>query len=330
MQDNSIRDSVPLVSVIVPVYHVEKYLKQCIDSILTQTYQNLEILLIDDGSPDRCGEICDCYESADGRVKVIHKENGGLSAARNYGLDICTGDYIAFIDSDDFVSECYIEVMIKAMTEHDCQMAALAASTPFYDYEKVILDASTSDGTVRVYSGLEALFLLFYQNIATGAPFKICQKEIFENIRFPEGYLYEDVATTYKEFLYSDRVAVIHGNFYAYRKRNDSITHRKFNDRKLIVVNIRDQLLSDRAIEKNGLTDAATARTFQMIFHVFLQVPYGDKKNMKYLWQYIRRDRRVILRDRNPLMKRKHILGAFVSYFGMNVTHVIGNKFLHH
>ena len=98
-----------LVSIIVPIYKVEKYLKQCLDSILNQTYENIEIILVDDGSPDNCGKICDEYASNDKRIRVIHKENGGLSSARNAGLDVATGEYISFIDSDDYVSENFIK-----------------------------------------------------------------------------------------------------------------------------------------------------------------------------------------------------------------------------
>lgn len=330
MGDNGISYSFPLVSIIIPVYNVEKYLKKCIDSVLTQTYLNLEVLLINDGSLDNCGEICDYYKSIDKRVKVIHKKNGGLSDARNCGLEICTGDYIAFIDSDDFISEYYIETMIKAIMENDCQMAALAASTPFYDGQEVLSDVLTSNYDLEIYSGTDALRLMLYQNIATGAPFKICKKDIFNTIRFPKGYLYEDVATTYKEFFYADKVAVVRGDFYAYRKRNDSITHQKFNHRKMIVVNIREQLLMDKDIERNGLINAATARTFQMIFNVFLQTPTNDRKSMKSLWKCIRKDRKVILHDKSRLMKKKNILGALVSYLGMNITHTMGNKILRH
>ena len=105
----------PLISIIVPVYKVEKYLKRCVDSILTQTYQNMEVILVDDGSPDNCGAICDRYKETDNRVVVIHKKNGGLSDARNAGLDIATGEYIMFIDSDDFVE---IDMMESMMVTH--------------------------------------------------------------------------------------------------------------------------------------------------------------------------------------------------------------------
>ena len=108
-----------LISIIVPIYNVEKYIKKCIDSIINQTYTNLEIILVDDGSPDNCGKICDKYKEKDDRIKVIHKKNGGLSDARNAGIDIATGEYITFIDSDDYVAENYIEVLYNLCKEQN-------------------------------------------------------------------------------------------------------------------------------------------------------------------------------------------------------------------
>ena len=114
---------VPLISVVVPVYKVEPYVRQCIDSILAQTYSNLDIILVDDGSPDKCPEICDDYAKQDGRIRVIHKPNGGLSSARNAGIDIARGEYIAFIDSDDYVSETYIEQLWYTLSESGADMS---------------------------------------------------------------------------------------------------------------------------------------------------------------------------------------------------------------
>ena len=112
----------PLVSVIVPIYKVEPYLRRCLDSIVKQTYTNLEIILVDDGSPDGCPQICDEYAARDKRIVVIHKDNGGLSDARNAGLDICKGEYISFIDSDDWVANIYIEAMLKATITNNAEI----------------------------------------------------------------------------------------------------------------------------------------------------------------------------------------------------------------
>ena len=113
----------PLISVIVPCYNVEEYLPRCVESVLNQTYRNLEILLVDDGSPDRCGEICDEYAAVDSRVKVIHKENGGLSDARNVALNVMKGEYVTFVDSDDYVAADYVEYLYKLMEEYGVKLS---------------------------------------------------------------------------------------------------------------------------------------------------------------------------------------------------------------
>jgi glycosyltransferase involved in cell wall biosynthesis len=320
----------PLVSIIVPIYNVEIYLAECIDSILRQTYEKLEIILVDDGSPDHSGMICDNYAKKDARIVVIHKENGGLSDARNAGIDKSKGDILAFIDSDDYISPVFIETMVAPIISGKCDLTALKSSTSFYDGENAELATSMSACEVRIYSGKEVLERMLYQNIATGAPFKVCKREIFSDIRFPKGYLYEDVATTYKEFFVTKNAAIIDGSLYAYRERSNSITHQKFNKNKMIVLKIHEQLINDPNLVESDLISAATARVYQMVFNVFLQVPVSEKKLMKELWKVIKHDRTIILKDKSPLMKKKNCYGAIISYAGMNLTHFIGNLLSHH
>ena len=125
----------PLVSVIIPVYNVEKYLERCVDSVLAQTYTNLEIILIDDGSTDTSGKICDEYAQKDARIRVLHKKNTGIADTRNIGLDISKGEYIAFVDSDDFVASIFIEVAMDAMLNEQCDLVALTDGIAFWDGE---------------------------------------------------------------------------------------------------------------------------------------------------------------------------------------------------
>lgn len=130
-----------LISIIVPVYNVEKYLKECIDSVISQTYKNLEIILVDDGSTDKSGEICDEYSKKDSRIKVIHKENGGLSDARNVALDIAKGEYIGFVDSDDYVEKDMFETLYKLAEEHNTEISSIS----FYKtLENEIIDVRNS------------------------------------------------------------------------------------------------------------------------------------------------------------------------------------------
>ena len=178
-----------LISVIVPIYKVEKYLHKCIDSILAQTYTNLEIILVDDGSPDNCGKICDEYAAKDSRIKVIHQPNGGLSAARNAGLDIATGDYIGFVDSDDYIAPDMYEKLYNALVKNDADMAIC-------DYQRFgnELPYDEMSLTTEVITGLQAMEK---QNTVINCSFvvawsKLYKSFIFSNVRFPVGKINED------------------------------------------------------------------------------------------------------------------------------------------
>ncbi len=317
-----------LVSVIIPIYNVEKYLKACIDSILNQTYKNLEIILVDDGSPDNCGKICDEYSEKDSRVKVIHKENGGLSDARNFGIEASTGGIISFIDSDDYISPYFYEIMLLVMEKTNCDVVALKGGIDFWDGDvEPALALTNSDFKYKAYNSNDVLKLMFYQRIATGAPFKIYKRYIWANIRFPYGYLYEDVATTYKTFILSNQVCVVDSKLYAYRKRQDSIIRRKFNEKKLICLKISEQLLDDVNKYDDGLMAAAKSRTFAMIFSVFLQVPKEDKKTQQKLWNELKKMRNTVVFDKNNFIRKKNKYGAIAMLFGMNFTYWLGRKF---
>ena len=212
----------PLISVIVPVYKVEMYLKRCIDSIVTQTYSNIELILIDDGSPDNCPQICESYKEKDSRIVVIHKKNEGLSAARNKGLDIAHGDYITFIDSDDWVSTEYLSKLYSSIKETNADIA-IVNHKQVTDFP---VKLSEKNRTIRLFSRQEALFeLIARQNqpfvISCG---KLYRKELFNAIRFPTGKCHEDEFTAHllinkvSRIVYSDRT------LYFYYQRPDSIT----------------------------------------------------------------------------------------------------------
>ena len=175
----------PLISVIVPCYNVEEYLPKCIESILNQTYRNLEILLVDDGSPDNCGRICDEYAAKDSRIRIIHKKNGGLSDARNAALDVMTGEYVTFIDSDDYVSDDYVEYLYKIIKESGVKLSVSS-------YQTFVDDSSAEICTnnplfVKIVHTNDALTGMFYQQIFdTSAWAKMYHRSLFsDGIRYP-------------------------------------------------------------------------------------------------------------------------------------------------
>lgn len=212
-----------LISVIVPVYNVEKYLRKCVDSILAQTYTNLEIILVDDGSPDNCGKICDEYAAKDSRIKVIHQENGGLSAARNAGLDVATGDYIGFVDSDDYIAPDMYEKLYQAIEIYNSDIALCG-------FKKFELESRTEVYEKKLLYRDEFLKELLLENIKSYAWNKLYKKSLFDNVRFPEGELFEDLKIMH---LIGEKVSAVSFTnkiLYYYRIRQGSIT---FNNRGL-------------------------------------------------------------------------------------------------
>lgn len=317
-----------MISVIVPVYNVEKYLRECLDSIIGQTYRNIEIILIDDGSTDNSGIICDEYALYDKRIKVIHKENGGLSDARNCGLSVASGDIVSFIDSDDYVSPYFLEILYEAMEKGNCDIAALKDCCAFWDG-----DDCGALSKVKHVIGLEyctpskAIEHMFYMHVITGAQFKLYKRYILGEIKFPVGYYYEDVATTYKAFLYSKKAVIVDADIYAYRKRKNSICREEFSEKKLSALKIFDDILSDERIKELGLLQAAKARVYPMLFSVFLQIPKKNIQLRRIVWEKLKEVRFSVLFDSSGMMRKKNRIASFISLFGMEITYFIGREY---
>ena len=186
-----------LISVIVPIYNKELYLEECLESIINQTLKSIEIILVDDGSPDNCPQLCDAYAEKHDQIRVIHQENKGLSGARNTGIDHAKGEYIAFVDSDDLWSIHFLESLYRALKEHDADISQCRWE---YMHGDELKEAYDPDAKCTCFTGREMLANLFIQ---TGAYYvvawnKLYKKELFENIRYPEGRIHEDEATTHK------------------------------------------------------------------------------------------------------------------------------------
>lgn len=224
-------DRETLISVIVPVYGVEAYLPRCVDSILAQTHTCLEVILVDDGSPDRCGAICDDYAAKDRRVTVIHKENGGLSSARNAGLDAARGEYIAFVDSDDWIEPEMYGHMLSLMKRHDAKLAAAGR----YDVSEKTGERRVGlcPGKEEVLSGEELVGRIFlWDGCDSSACDKLYHRSVLEQFRYPEGKVCEDVPVTYRIVLAAGRAVLCDRPFYNYYHRSGSIsTDRRITDR---------------------------------------------------------------------------------------------------
>ena len=209
------------VSVIVPVYNVEKFLSKCVDSLIMQTYDNLEIILVDDGSTDKCPQICDDYKRKDSRITVIHKKNGGLSDARNYGLKKSSGDYIMFIDSDDWIDSDTISILVDNFKDNNIDIICYGMTIEYSDGRTYTKKISKEE----VLSNESAIIALnTFKNMNVSACNKIFRKTIFSNIEFPYGKYCEDYYVMYKLFYKSKKIKVLPINKYHYYQRVGSIS----------------------------------------------------------------------------------------------------------
>lgn len=211
-----------LISIIIPVYKVEKYLEKCIQSVINQTYENLQIILVDDGSPDNCGKICDEYAKKDHRIEVIHKSNGGLSDARNKGLEIAKGEYIGFVDSDDYIEADMYEVLYNLLKQYNADVSICN----FYTVSQGKISIKNADNGINDYNRIEILKeILLDRNIQSYAWNKLYKKELFDEIKYPIGKKYEDIGTTFYLLEKCNKIVVTGKSEYYYINRQDSIVN---------------------------------------------------------------------------------------------------------
>ena len=243
------------VSIIVPIYNVEKYLRECVDSILAQTHKDIEVILVDDGSPDNCGKICDDYSKKDSRIKVVHKPNGGLSSARNAGLDVATGDYIMFIDSDDFIDSNMVEFLLGTKRKTSADIVCCGMSR-YRDGALYIIPETTSKNDIEVYDKITALKKLVLTDVDCSSCNKLYAKELINEIRFKVGRNNEDKPFLFELYQKCNAVAYTNKVFYYYRVTEGSITNtmneksfdvlKNINDLKIEIenkcLNLRDEI----------------------------------------------------------------------------------------
>lgn len=226
------------ISVIIPIYNVEQYIHECMNSVMNQTYTNLEIILVDDGSTDNCPAICDEYAMKDSRIKVIHKENGGLSDARNAGLEIATGKYIGYVDSDDYIALDMYECLYKACEENDAEIAVCR----FHTFTDQVQLSENVVNRNKVYSNQEILSAYIDETveelITPSAWSKLYRKDCIQGLEFPKGKLCEDIVYTTKAFYNAAKVIYVGRELYFYRNRPGSI----MTDKSVIKRRIREEI----------------------------------------------------------------------------------------
>lgn len=285
------------ISVVVPVYNVEKYLCRCVDSILAQTFSDFELILVDDGSPDKCGAICDEYTKKDSRVYVIHKENGGLSDSRNVGIkwaiENSDSEWIAFIDSDDWIYEKYLEILLDGIYKYNCNIAVC-------DFTLTSGDTPSLDNgslTYQVWKTEDFFCERVVQAVSAWA--KIIKKTDLKSIRFPKGIIHEDEFVTHKILFKHDKVVYIDLGMYFNQQREDSITKSQWTPDKLITIEATKQKLD--FFSQNGYKKAELYCE-TLLFHNIQRNINGviESGNNDYAKQYLKK----LYRQRKAIFKK--------------------------
>nr|WP_051526990.1 glycosyltransferase [[Eubacterium] cellulosolvens] len=306
-----------LVSIVIPVYMVEQYLEECLDSVLGQTWDKLEVLLVDDGSVDRCPEICDRYAGLDARFRVIHQENRGLSAARNAALDQVKGDCVFFLDSDDYLAPEAIEKLCLARREKNAQIV-ICANYVLRDGRLTMEDpVEDSVDVLGRFDGLSELIDdRLIHNYACG---KLFDRELFADIRFPDGRVYEDIATTYRLFDRADRIVRIPDPLLYYRMREDSISgsvsmekwHEQNHAMVLAMIERRAFFLQKHEEELAGRT---MERMLPYLYSDIRTAYYvGKTEDAACAQAYLKKNEAYIMRDRNISGKDKKLYHMYLT-----------------
>lgn len=305
-----------LISVIIPCYKVEKYLPACIESVMKQTYGKIEIILVDDGSPDRCGMICDNYAQKDNRIIVIHKPNGGLSDARNAALDIAKGEYLTFVDSDDTVAVDYVEEQYRLICKYNCQIAVTQWQT-FLEGKPLIIKQK-EHRELCFKTPKEAVMSMYYQeefdNAVCG---KMYHSSLFDNLRFPKGLIFEDDYLVYQLMFLCKQIAYSNKVTYYYLLRDDSIEGVEMNPNKIdSALTVLKSLESDHWDLVSQVLPAYRSRYLSFCMHLLLKAPVGYDK-MDILWNKVREFRLSVILDGRARPKAR--IAAVLSYFGIPV-----------
>lgn len=307
-----------LISIIIPVYNVEEYLKDCLDSIRAQSYENLEIIVVDDGSTDNSSLICDEFAKIDTRFIVVHKQNGGQADARNIGVLRSTGKYLMFVDSDDVVKNTYVERLYNVLIDKNVDIVC-SPYKKIYEINELLNDNESISNPI-VYSNIEGLEKLLYQNkiFHTGAFGKIFKKEVWKDVSFPKGMIYEDLGTTYKILLKSNRVAGIDEHLYGYRIRKGSTMRQAYKPIKLSCIPISQELYSTISKRCPELSVAAATRCFSVNRAIFWQL---SPKNKGYhdIWKEIKKYRKIVVFNKKARSKDR--IMALISYLGQSIFH---------
>ncbi len=297
-----------LISIIIPVYNVEKYLDRCISSVLDQTYQNLQIILVDDGSTDNCSELCEKYKILDARVRVIHKSNSGAADARNMGLQIADGEYIGFVDADDYIAKDMYECLYETLKKSECDIACCGRVNRFEDNVKLKPQVDYVKKHVTILNNKEAMKALI---LFDGIDFSPCDKlfsiRVLKNIGFPSGRSCEDIPVIYKAFKQSNRIVHIGGAKYNYCHRKNSSSGKAFYPQRMDYFYFIRDVYADIMVNYPLLRKEAEVMMYRALIFMWSDIRRINKTSGKYI-SLEKKMKKLILRS-----LLRYILNPYIS-----------------
>lgn len=315
----------PKISVVIPVYNVEKYLVMCVDSVLNQTFQDFEIILVDDGSTDNSGFICDSIN--DRRVRVIHKQNSGLSDTRNKGTEAALGEYITYIDSDDTIQDNYLEILFSLIAQYDAVISSCELMVCKEGENPIYLKKLYENGVLQ---GIETLKLILQGKIhGTSACGLLIKKEIAEAYKFPFGKYHEDDLTTYKYFMNADKVAYTKKPLYTYYQRGGSIMHKPFSQIDIDELDAADQIYEDCKRLGDEVEEAALVKKTSNYCQILFKFPDLKKispQTYERLNSFIDKELIKILSNKYIGRRTKIIILLYKAKLLFLVRKLIGNE----
>lgn len=306
------------ISIIVPVYNIEKYLENCVESILNQTFKDLEIILVDDGSTDNSGKICDIYKHKDKRIKVIHKENGGLSSARNCGIEIASGEYIGLVDSDDYIHPQKYEILYKNAIKYSSDIVVSSYKSVYTTSDLELYNPIKIEGEITNYTSLEAQEELYKEKSLDFSISwtKLYKKCLFDNLRYEVGRIYEDEFMIHKILHKSKIITYVPAKLHFYYQREGSIMHSKYSIKNLDEIYYKmDRADFYREVGIENLVHKAECEYINELFFQYFKAK-NELNNIDNQLKNIRRDFKYRLKYllKNPMYNKKEKLLWIVFY----------------
>ncbi len=303
-----------MISVLVPVYNVEKYLRRCLDSILKQTYTDYEVVLVDDGSTDQSGSLCDAYAAEHDCIRVIHQKNAGLAQVRNVSLAAARGEYITFVDSDDAIEPTYLEVLMRDLQETGADISICSWSEVSDDGVRTELTWDLKEQGFQIWTTQQAVKSLLYQKgIDNNTWGKLYTRAVLQDVVFPAGRVYEDIAVAYQIFLKGKRICYRPEALYLYTSNTTGISQSAFTPRRMDLIDMAEGMYLDIERRFPDYLRAAQARLLRAYIHVYLQIP--DRADCKAyqsrVFTGIRKHCRAVAG--NPEAKRGTRLAALIA-----------------